>query len=209
METKVIIVTGGIGSGKSVACRFLSQKGVPVYDCDSRAKALYDVYPRLRDMVVPGIFDRPDALKALEDALFPLLMKDFENWKRERELEQLQSQPLKTEVFFVAFESATVLQKEFFDNFGDYVMLVDAPSNVRLERAAVRALRRDGGGADSAATDAELELLRTDIRRRMALQPDNRSNPRVTFILENTGSLEDVEPQIDRFLEKINYYTKR
>jgi ABC-type antimicrobial peptide transport system ATPase subunit len=35
-----LAVTGNIGSGKSVVSRMLSIMGVPVYDCDSRAKAL-------------------------------------------------------------------------------------------------------------------------------------------------------------------------
>ena len=37
-----ILITGGIGSGKSVLSRYLESRGVPVYDSDSRAKALYD-----------------------------------------------------------------------------------------------------------------------------------------------------------------------
>ena len=39
---KKIAVTGGIGSGKSVVSRILSLMGIPVYDCDSRAKALME-----------------------------------------------------------------------------------------------------------------------------------------------------------------------
>ena len=33
-------VTGGIGSGKSLVCKVFSALGVPVYDADSRAKAI-------------------------------------------------------------------------------------------------------------------------------------------------------------------------
>jgi dephospho-CoA kinase len=33
-------VTGGIGSGKSLVCKVFSKLGVPVYDADSRAKAI-------------------------------------------------------------------------------------------------------------------------------------------------------------------------
>ncbi len=190
MAAKIIIVTGGIGSGKSAVCRSLSRRGIPVYDCDSRAKALYEVYPDLKALVVPDIFKRPDALKALETALFPLLMKDFELWVQNHA----------SDAFFVAFESATVLQKEFFDNFGDYVMLVDAPSDIRLERVVQRTLQKVVEEGRCADRDA----VREDVKRRMELQMDNRNNPRVTFILENTGSLENMEQQIDRFLDKIN-----
>src|SRR5574344_1980412 len=44
--------TGGIGSGKSYICRIFSAMGVPVYDSDSRTKALYDEDPQLRGALV-------------------------------------------------------------------------------------------------------------------------------------------------------------
>ena len=37
-----LAVTGGIGSGKSAVCSFFGEKGIPVYDSDSRTKVLYD-----------------------------------------------------------------------------------------------------------------------------------------------------------------------
>ena len=37
---KLIAITGGIGSGKSVVSRLVKVMGYEVYDCDSRAKAL-------------------------------------------------------------------------------------------------------------------------------------------------------------------------
>ena len=39
---RLIGVTGGIGSGKSVVCRICALRGLPVYDCDSRARQLMD-----------------------------------------------------------------------------------------------------------------------------------------------------------------------
>ena len=39
---RTVVVTGGIGSGKSMVCALLAEKGIPVYDSDSRAKALYN-----------------------------------------------------------------------------------------------------------------------------------------------------------------------
>ena len=35
-----LAITGGIGSGKSVVSHIIQIMGVPVYDCDSRAKEL-------------------------------------------------------------------------------------------------------------------------------------------------------------------------
>ena len=39
---KVILITGGIGAGKSEAARHIASCGIPVYDSDSRVKMLYD-----------------------------------------------------------------------------------------------------------------------------------------------------------------------
>ena len=45
---KVLIVTGGIGSGKSMVCSMLSKDyGYPVYEADKRVKELYLEHPRL------------------------------------------------------------------------------------------------------------------------------------------------------------------
>ena len=35
---KVVVVTGGIGSGKSLVCRMLAEKGIPVYEADKIGK---------------------------------------------------------------------------------------------------------------------------------------------------------------------------
>ena len=41
-------ITGGIGSGKSIASRVFRALGVPVYDADSRARGLMENGPALR-----------------------------------------------------------------------------------------------------------------------------------------------------------------
>ena len=50
--TRTIVITGGIGSGKSEVCRQLALRGYTnQYDADSRVKALYSLVPEL----VPSI----------------------------------------------------------------------------------------------------------------------------------------------------------
>ena len=94
----VLVVTGGIGSGKSLVCRLLHQKyGVPVYDADAKAKEIYGKYPAVVDMMeeVLGkslrdcdgnfmpraladvIFNDGSALQEVEKILFPVLKQDF------------------------------------------------------------------------------------------------------------------------------------
>ena len=97
---KVLIVTGGIGSGKSQVCRILKEKyGFPVYEADIRAKALYVEIPEMLDdieaavgtcirsdsgafvpkMLADVIFTDADALRKVEDIVFPKLKEDFSN----------------------------------------------------------------------------------------------------------------------------------
>lgn len=129
---RTTLVTGGIGSGKSEVCRFLAQKGLPVYDCDSRCKALYDEVPGLKSRIEKQLglpFDRwteifsdPALLARLESLAFPALLEDIHSWK----------DSLTAERCFI--ESATALDKPAFYGLWDDVWLVTADYATRLKR---------------------------------------------------------------------------
>ncbi len=57
---KLIVVSGGIGSGKSVVSHILTSMGMHVYDCDSRAKMLMDSDIRIIDSIARDI--SPEAI---------------------------------------------------------------------------------------------------------------------------------------------------
>ena len=197
---KVLIVTGGIGSGKSQVCRILEEKyGFPVYEADIRAKALYVEIPEMLDdieaavgtcirsdsgafvpkMLADVIFTDADALRKVEDIVFPKLKEDFSNWA------VAQGKGV------VVLESATVLEKPQFDGFGDIVLLVDAPIELRLSRACSR------DDQDKAR-----------ILERMASQPlmnmmsEGGSCDRVDYVIVNDSSLDDLQGKISDFIEK-------
>ena len=49
---KILVITGGIGSGKSEVCRILAQKGLTVqYNADAKVKELYDTVPGLLESI--------------------------------------------------------------------------------------------------------------------------------------------------------------
>lgn len=99
-----IAITGGIGSGKSVVSRMLGIMGIPVYDCDSRAKFLmendiylrqtltrlfgeecYDVQGKInRKWLASRIFIDKDAIKRVNDLVHPRVKDDFLRWAAER-----------------------------------------------------------------------------------------------------------------------------
>ena len=98
-----LAVVGGIGSGKSVVSRMLDIMGVPVYDCDSRAKELMVQNPRiineLKRMFGEECYDADGGLnrKYLASCIFvderntkrvnalvhPVVKADFCSWAQE------------------------------------------------------------------------------------------------------------------------------
>ena len=152
---KVVVVTGGIGSGKTSACRFLSKEyGWPVYSADDKVKELYYRFPDIvrkieaeldecftdeQGRFVPAllaavIFSDQDALRKVEDIVFPKLTEDFAEWKAG----QCGSD-------YVILESATILEKPSLRNLGNITILVDAPVGVRESRA----VERDGASPEA------------------------------------------------------------
>ena len=101
MMPVTVLITGGIGSGKSAVSSILESEGIPVYDSDSRTKALYDSDLRLREnlesllgvslMTAEGKFDRKlfasmifanaDVLREVENIVHPAVLEDFEHWR--------------------------------------------------------------------------------------------------------------------------------
>lgn len=196
----VILCTGGIGSGKSVVARLFRELGVPAYDCDLRAKTLYDKDPELLADVVrlagPGVLtadgrlDRPalagrifaDASlrAALESLVHPAVIRDFERWKAD------QDAPL------VLIESAILLEKPLFAGLMDWTVAVTAPESVRVARV----MARDG-------------VSEAEVRRRMAAQwTDEARAAHADFILENDDR-SALLPAVLTIIDKIKRKWKR
>ncbi len=201
---KTVLLTGGIGSGKSAVAEYLRSKGVPVYDSDSMTKRLYDSDKQLiadieqalgakltgeratqtgeratqtskrvkltgedgkldRKALAAIIFSSEDALSRLESVVHPAVLRDFCRWRDTMDLEFREGvrpwyrysggSP------FVVMESAIAADKPLFEGTYDAVVLVDAPLQMRVERAALR---------DSAPKEAILrrvEAQKTDLSR--------------------------------------------
>ena len=96
----ILAVTGTIGSGKSVVARIMEIMGIPVYDCDSRAKSLmvdnavvvkelkrmfgsecYDVDGSLnRKYLASRIFVDDANVKRVNALVHPVVKDDFTRW---------------------------------------------------------------------------------------------------------------------------------
>lgn len=194
---KVLVVTGGIGSGKSSVCRILHDKyGLPVYDADSQAKRLYVDVPSLLDDMENSlgmslrdesgdfnpaelskvIFKDPMALSKVEDLLFPVLLDDFNSWKN------------RCSTDWVVFESATILEKPYFSGFGDVVMLVDAPMSLRKERA----MARDKASEEKVSARMNQQPLMNSLSEGVI-------DRRIDHIVRNDSSLSELESEVGEF----------
>ena len=191
---RTILVTGGIGSGKSEVCRHFASRGIPVYDSDSRAKGLYDEVPGLavridaalgggmldasgrldRKALAAAVFADPGALRRLEALIHPEVLRDFLSWR------DAQDAPA------VVMESAIAAGLPLFEGVFDAVVLVDAPEDVRLERAC----RRDG-----ASREAALARIRAQ----------HFDPAAADAVIENCGTLEELTASADSTLEKLVY----
>ena len=206
---EVLVVTGGIGSGKSEVCRILHDfYGCGVYNADERVKMLYDVHPTLlgdieamlgesmRDAdgrFVPArlsarIFTDRSILKRVEALVFPALMDDFGRW----------AEPY-SEDRFVVFESATVLEKPEFKGFGDKVILVDSLVETRLERACMR----DGASRENIYARMLNQKMMNSIS-------EGETDPEADAVISNLGSLSDLKLYTIRVINELydNIQTK-
>lgn len=194
---KTLVITGGIGSGKTRVCSYLASKGIPVYDSDSRTKALYDECPEMLSRVEEtlgfrfrteeGAFDRAalasvvfndsEALAGLESIVHPCVLEDFAKWR--------DSAPEGTP--FVVFESAIFLMKPMFRSIADKVLLVDAPWEVRLARV----VRRKGMDEEKALS-------------RMRMQSIDRSG--ADAVIMNDSDIESLNAAVDAALIELKMF---
>ena len=97
---KIIGITGGIGSGKTIVCQVFNKLGIPVYDADKSVHNIYEKYPEVSEKITKEIsddvvdkngrinrkklgeivFNDADKLKILNSIVHPLVKTDFNKW---------------------------------------------------------------------------------------------------------------------------------
>lgn len=195
---KTVIVTGGIGSGKSAVCALLKKRGVPVYDCDAKAKELYGRRPSLvsrlekalgaplrggdgkldKARLAALIFSDSRARETVEGMVYPILLQDIRRWQKRQT------------AAWGALESAVILSKPVFDGVADGVVLVEAPQELRIARV----MQRDGLGRE-----AVIGRIRSqEIPREKA-----------DVLLANDGTPQALSEAVERvFFDKNSYISK-
>lgn len=142
---RIIAVTGGIGSGKSVVCRMVRSLGYPVYDCDLEARLLQEgsetLRRRIAQEVTPlalnpdGTLNRPalakvvfsdaEKLAALNSIVHTALAEHLQQW-------------LAKQTAATIFIETAILYESGLDRLVTEVWEVTAPEEIRIERVKAR-----------------------------------------------------------------------
>lgn len=191
--TKIIGLTGGIGSGKTTIANFFKAAAIPIYIADSEARNLmqseeikskikqvfgYSVFENdvlNRQKLAEIVFQTPEKLHSLNAIIHPAVAKHFANW-----LLNHQKSP------FIIYEAAILFESGSFEKC-DTIITVTAPLETRMERV----LHRD-------------KTSREHILQRMNVQwTDQQRISKSDFVIENIN-LESTKLQVDAILKILN-----
>lgn len=191
--TKIIGVTGGIGSGKTTIVNYIHTKGYPVYIADEAGKkvmqqpkviqqvnALFEGKVLLddgsldRSKIASLVFNDEQLLSALNQIVHPAVASDFEEFKK-----QNSQQPL-------VFKEAAILFESGSYKDCDATILITAPLNVRIDRV----VKRDG-----ISKEAVLQRMKNQLT-------DEEKQKLATFTVENM-ELNHAFKSIDEIIDKL------
>ena len=142
--TKIIGLTGGIGSGKTTIANYFRELGIPVYIADEEARKITESPEILksiktifgeevfnnqklnRQKVAQIVFENPKKLKQLNAIIHPEVKKHFKNW-----VSQHSNAP------FVIKEAAILFESGSYKDC-DFVITVTASIENRIDRVVNR-----------------------------------------------------------------------
>jgi dephospho-CoA kinase len=175
--TKIIGLTGGIGSGKTTIANYFESFGIPVYIADDEARKIMqsseiivaiknvfgdEVFENEllnREKLAKIVFNEPEKLEKLNKIVHPAVKKHFEQWLLQHK-----------KVPYVIYEAAILFESGGYKNC-DLIITVTAPIESRIQRV----VERD-------KTTRELVLKRIN-----AQWTDEQRISKSDFIIENTA----------------------
>ena len=187
----VVGLTGGIGSGKSLAAQFFSQLGAIVIDADQLARSVIErgsegfdeVLLRFGDTVLKNgdidrvalgqiVFENPQAKKDLEEIIHPRIRAEFEEAVASLNPGQI-----------MVYEIPLLVETKAADRF-DFVITVESDPEVRKQRLRARG------------------MFHSDIEKRMASQATEEERRAVAdCVLTNDGTEDDLLRQVENIWE--------
>ena len=190
--TKIIGLTGGIGSGKTMVAEYFKSLGIPVYIADKEARQLMtseNIINALsnefgkeilengilnREKLAKLVFNDSKKLQKLNSIVHPEVKKHFDNW-----VEKHKNYPFVVKEAAILFESGSY-------KYCDTIITVTAPLETRLQRV----MKRD-------KTDRESVLKRIENQ-----WTDEQRIAKSNYVIHNL-SVESTKKQVDEILKKL------
>ena len=189
---KVLGITGGIGSGKSVVSKLLEINGIPVYNTDIAAKRMYTVSSFVREQLIDRfgpelyqpydmlnrsvlaslIFGNPENREFVNALIHPAVEEDFLEWKTGH-----------SDKAMVGIESA-LLFESCLSYLIDLSINVSAPLEIRIKRTQKR---------DQLTREAVLNRIQSQM-------PEEERSARAAYTLINDDR-QALVPQIENWLK--------
>jgi dephospho-CoA kinase len=143
--TKIIGLTGGIGSGKSTVASYIASKGIPVYIADEEAKKIMELPEVISEVqqlfdedvllennqlnrvkIADIVFKNPQKLQELNAVIHPKVKQHFKEWLKQQEQ------------FPFIIKEVAILFETGGDAACDKIILVTAPEEERIKRVVKR-----------------------------------------------------------------------
>lgn len=143
--SKIIAITGGIGSGKSIVSKIFRTMGFKVYDCDIEARriteesnelmlllkkefgdSIYDSNVLNRKALAQIVFKDRSRLEMLNSIIHPLVRQDILNWINTNSNEE------------ALFIETAILEESNLKDLFNCVLFVSAPEKLRIDRVMKR-----------------------------------------------------------------------
>jgi dephospho-CoA kinase len=195
---RLIGLTGNIASGKTVVADLLKQKGATLIDADNLSReavkpgtrALETITSRWGKEVLDSkgdldraalrriVFTDQSQLDDLNAIIHPEIAR-----LRDTAIEEARKRGDKIVVCVIPL----LFERKLVDNF-DTIVLVDAPRELRMERLV------ETRGLDEAEA---MNMI-------AAQMPAELKRARADYVIENTGSIEDLKRDVDSLWESLN-----
>lgn len=191
--TKVIGLTGGIGSGKTTIANYFAEMGIPVYIADDGAKRVMqstDIIEKVKAVFGQNIFDGEvlnraklaqivfndkDQLAKLNAIVHPAVKRDFELWMQEYE-----------NFDYVIYEAAILFESGRYKEC-DVIITITAPEEVRIERV----IERD-------------KTTREQVLSRMKMQWNDEKRISMSNFVINNNNLKIAKEEVVKILKILN-----
>ncbi|MGC1871341.1 MAG: dephospho-CoA kinase [Acidobacteriaceae bacterium] len=217
-------LTGGLASGKSTVGSLFARRGVHVLNADQIGRELMQPGQPVYDAVLAHFRSYPDTPRlTLADgqldrsalARYVLSTGKLDELSRIVHPPVVAEQERRMQFIFAADPDAIVMVESaliFEADRGktapglshrfDKLILVTAPEELRLARYATR--------GSKVLSPEELAALQEDGRKRMAKQmTDQEKAPLCDFVIENSGSLEHLEAEVEIILKQLQQQNVR